>query len=371
MEIMSSTSHATNTPAFHGFPKLPPELRIKIWKAACLPRTDSDHGLQYVTVDVVKEDWENEDVVVYNENLEGYDDEFEVESDDTGYITLRALKRTKKRPSNSQTPSNQSNKQSAYLWDAGLWLACKESRDTITEYLAIDKWIQVTEQHHPTDVFDPGSWYNKKFLSTLVPHKKDTIWRPMVVPRSDIFCIASSPLRHLPRSLYGMKLLAPFLGQSKFTITQDWNIALRFDSSWLVNFPHDYYKLQTENSPRGMLANWVHMLLDDVNPAPTLWIIDDTARWATVAGLECGTVYRDCSAEYVQADWCTLLGETSNRGRCDVGIFMSSFAQLVEYDHDAEWEWFEFDGVRHDIKLLVRKENAILTHIPAESQDGE
>ncbi|KAG8666709.1 hypothetical protein FPOAC2_11828 [Fusarium poae] len=363
---MTSTSHAGNTPAFHGFSKLPPELRIKIWKEACLPRTDNDHGLQYVTVDLVTMASLDADEVLLDENLEGYDEEFDVESDETEYITLRALERIKKRRSNAQTPPDQSNKQSAYLWDAGLWLACKESRDAITEYLNINKWIQHAKQEYTTDL---PSWYDKKFPSTLVPHETDKPWRPIVMPRSDIFCIDTP--HYLPRSLYGMKLLAPFLGQKRFTITQDWNIAFKFDSSWIVDFPRSIYEIQSENSPRGLLADWIERFEDEAYPEPTLWIIYDTARWVRLPGLECKTTYRDFCTEYVQIHWCALRGDAVNNETGDVRIFMELFADVVAGVNE---DWFFSDwfcSVKEHVQFLVRKENEIPSDILTESEESE
>ncbi|CEI39884.1 hypothetical protein FVEN_g2162 [Fusarium venenatum] len=247
----ASSSTKITAPTFHGFPKLPPELRVKIWKAACLPRTDNDHGIQYITVDVVVKDGVDEDVVILNENLDGYDANARVDRDANGYVVLRALAHTKNRSVNTPTTSND-YKESAYLWDAGLWIACRESRNAIAKHLDIDARLQVGDSEIKKC---PVSWYKKKFLSTLVPHKKDKVWRPMVVPRSDIFCIAAGPLRALPKNPHGMKPLAPFLGQRNFTITEDWKIAFKFDSGWNKGFPRTLRKLQRENSPRGLLAN--------------------------------------------------------------------------------------------------------------------
>ncbi|ENH71930.1 hypothetical protein FOC1_g10002123 [Fusarium oxysporum f. sp. cubense race 1] len=94
-------------PAFRYFKRLPIELRLKIWEAACLPSTDADHGLHYVTLDVVEE----------------------------------ALKRPCEKSSEATNPNK-----SAYLWDAGLWLACKESRSVIAKHLDFEGWLAFREQ---------------------------------------------------------------------------------------------------------------------------------------------------------------------------------------------------------------------------------
>ncbi|PTD10164.1 hypothetical protein FCULG_00007548 [Fusarium culmorum] len=162
---------------------------MKIWKASCLPRSEHDHGIQHVTADVVQENWDGDydEIVVCDEHLEYFEDDFDVETDEMGYVTLRALKRDTKLPVNFQTTTDQSKK-SAYLWDHGLWMACRESRAAITEYLKIDSWLRhyTADQEH---LLLSLPWYDYNFPSTLVPHKKDAPWRPIVLPRSDIFCI--------------------------------------------------------------------------------------------------------------------------------------------------------------------------------------
>ncbi|EXK26816.1 hypothetical protein FOMG_16624 [Fusarium oxysporum f. sp. melonis 26406] len=150
-EDQSLSINEEMSPAFRYFKRLPIELRLKIWEAACLPSTNADHGLHYVTLDVVEEGKEGvedvddeeylENLVIFDADLEGYDEEFEVESDDTGYVTLRALKRPCEKSSETTNPNK-----SAYLWDAGLWLACKESRSVIAKHLNFEGWLAFREQ---------------------------------------------------------------------------------------------------------------------------------------------------------------------------------------------------------------------------------
>jgi hypothetical protein len=100
------TSEATS-PTFHPFSRLPPELRLKIWKAACLPRSSRlERGLQYVTVDAVdtKDSWREDYVhpVTSDPILEDHDYDYEGNE----YVTMRALE--------SLSPVNPLNK-SAYV----------------------------------------------------------------------------------------------------------------------------------------------------------------------------------------------------------------------------------------------------------------
>lgn len=342
---------------FHVFPKLPPELRIKIWKTACLPRTPTEHGIHYVFVNRVRDSEEIEDCVTLNDNLDGYDDEFDVENDETAYVTLRALKRERPEPRGHA---------SGYLYDAGLWAACKESRVAITEYLEIKGW-EALQQSGPRDMLSPG-WYSKRdFPSTLKPFKQDETWRPIVAPRQDIFCIPDTRrvMQSLPKSLYSMKLLAPFMGTRRFTIVEDWSIAFKFRHTWNHKFPDDVEKLKQENTPRGLLANWFERFYDEILPEPSLYVIDDTGSWVEPCDWM-PTIYRDCDNEYVEVPWNASCSSTNIHIAGASGMFIELMEDLLEDDFPYEFEDMDspFDwqpSVKVKIRLLVRKENKIMS----------
>ncbi|KAF4457240.1 hypothetical protein F53441_804 [Fusarium austroafricanum] len=273
-------------PSFHPFPLLPPELRAKIWEAACLPRTGTQRGLHYVDVDRVKPLECDDDCEDFFGNMEGYNPIIELEYEGEGYVTLRALK------------TNQQDMRSAYMWDVGLWMACKESRNVIKKHLDLDGWVAFRN--------DPDRFglYEEDFPSAIVPHK-DEKGCPMIMvtPNNDIFCINTSDLRSLPS--FQMKLYAPFLSTRKFTPMAAWNMALEYDPSWNTSFPRNLGRLKNEKSARGLLANWLEGFLDDFRSAPTFWLIDKNVSWVTRPGLDLGraTVYRDCDGDYVEVHW--------------------------------------------------------------------
>ncbi|SPJ74988.1 related to tetracycline resistance proteins [Fusarium torulosum] len=334
-------------PTFHSFPKLPAEIRLQIWKYACFPRSKIDHGIQYVTVNIVHED-EEEYIVVLDDNLEGYDDEFLVETDDDGYITLTAPRRPGDKPAGVQRSSSRPNA-SACLWDAGLLTACKESKLAITEYHDLKGWLELRDQSNKTT--QPDVWYDKDYPSTLVPHKRDKKWCPMVVPLRDIFCIDTSRVKTLPKNLYSMKLLAPFISTRTFTIVESWNIALKFDSSWNTDFPYHIGRLKREKSPRGLLANWLDRFQDEVYPEPSVWIIDDSVGWVASREQNFRPMYRDCDGDYVQINWDDT---RCNGGRGHVAHFMEFLSDVLDSDDDI----FPFE-TKKIVKLLVRKDNQL------------
>ncbi|KAH7246627.1 hypothetical protein BKA59DRAFT_528529 [Fusarium tricinctum] len=332
------------SPTFHLFPKLPTEIRLAIWKHACFPRSQIDHGIQYVTVNIVKEDAEEEDLVIFDDNLEGYDDELAVESDENGYITLTAPKLPFDTPAGPSRPNA-----SACLWDVGLWTACHESRLAVAEYHNLKGWRELREQ--PINTTQTNAWYDQAYPSTLIPHKEDKEWCPMVVPLFDIFCIDTTRIRSIPKSLYSMKLLTPFLNTRTFTIRETWNIALKFDSSWITRFPSTGSRLMKEETPRGLLANWLERFIDEVLQEPSIWIIDDSVGWVASCEQNLNPVYRDCDDEYIQIDWDDA---RYNGVKGDATFFLDYLSHLLDDGDD----FFPLRA-KSVVNLLVRKDNQL------------
>ncbi|KAJ4122979.1 hypothetical protein NW768_009970 [Fusarium equiseti] len=350
-----SISEGKEASNFHFFPKLPPELRLKIWKAACFPRSSTDHGIHFVTVDRVPETDDLDGHVTLHPDLEGYDDEFDIENEETAYVTLRAVRR--KRP---ETRKNASG----YLYDAGLWIACRESRGAITEHLDINGWLALKASGSHDVALKPKWYYKLDFPSTIKPHRKDEPWRPLVAPRQDIFCMCATngSLQLLPKSLYGMKMLAPFIGTRNFTIVEDWNIAFRFNQRWNHRFPTSIEHLVGEVSPRGFLASWLGCFQDEAHPEPTLYVIDDTGSWVAPSGWIPRSVFRDCDIEYVQVPWSASYSDEGIDGVGPAGSFIERFGKLVDEDlfddGDSLYEWLPSPEVF--IRLLVRKDNQVI-----------
>ncbi|KAF4997982.1 hypothetical protein FGRMN_3502 [Fusarium graminum] len=246
--VRKAVAHAHHVRRLFSLSILPNVLPLESSRArharnACLPRNDTEHGLQYVTVKkmradaILEEGWDYDifgDNYVFDPNLEGYEEEFGLGNLDNSYIKLQALERARRpseeaegKPSCSEPRVNKS----ACLWDAGIWTACKESRMVITEHLDLSGWTRLRRGS------SQPAWYDKTFPSTLVPHPQDRSWRPIVMPSRDIFCIDTGNLRSVPKSLYSLKLLAPFIATKHYTVRENWAIALKFDSSWNERFP--------------------------------------------------------------------------------------------------------------------------------------
>lgn len=92
---------------FHPFSRLLTELRLKIWEAACFPSQQHHKALHYFKL---------LDVDDYSTKV--CQMKYETQDPDSDHC------------SNSAYPS-------VYIWDAGLWTACKESREVILRHLQL------------------------------------------------------------------------------------------------------------------------------------------------------------------------------------------------------------------------------------------
>ncbi|KAF4443018.1 tetracycline resistance [Fusarium acutatum] len=113
-----------------------------------------------------------------------------------------------------------------------------------------------------------GSRY--AFPSAILPRNKSDPWCPLVKPYGDMFCMDASNLESFPERSLDMMLLAPFFRTNKFTVIGDWNIAFKFDDSWINNFPSTWLDLaQEEISLRRWLAWTLFYEENAVNARPS------------------------------------------------------------------------------------------------------
>ncbi|KAF5552082.1 tetracycline resistance [Fusarium phyllophilum] len=350
--LQSTPTSEVTPPTFHPFSRLLPELRLQIWKAACLPCSDFEGGLHYVAADAVDThgSWREDYIhpVLDDPNLEGHDHNYE----GNRYVAMRALECPWGNTGNSLSPVNPLNK-SAYLWDAGLWLACKESREVVLEHLNFKEWLACRQQPLRRDEL---AWYDKEFPSAIVPQNKNERWCPLVKPCGDIFCIDASNLESLPQSSLNMMLLAPFFGTKKFTVIGDWDIAFKFDRSWNDNFPSSWDDLMDqEDSVRSRLATSLFYEVYAADDFPSLWLIDDNVRWIARSREKCSAVWRDIEDEYVEIDWDETRSNMVDGTQGAVTNFLGALQQLA----DNYYYIYDSSPLSRSLRLLVRRENQL------------
>ncbi|KAI8716788.1 2EXR domain-containing protein [Fusarium sp. LHS14.1] len=268
---------------FHFFPILPPELRLAIWELAIRP-TNEKHGLHHFTI-IGQEDHNQED--------------FGLQHPHSGW-----------RPQHTAiVPTN--NNKSVYLWDAGLWTACVDSRDVMMNHFRIRQWEISRRQRElmPAinllkDKLSRGEHFDYSAKTTA--RRGHEGWELIVQPVMDMFCFKSKDWQ-FARS---WQQWADFFVDMPFTTFLSGhvpirNMALEFDPSWNLDFPQNMSDLMEESSARGFIADAMFTLAHDhraYNESMYLevWIIDHGAVWSSEKGRDCTPVYYDCEQDFVE-----------------------------------------------------------------------
>ncbi|RGP65904.1 hypothetical protein FLONG3_9036 [Fusarium longipes] len=180
---------------FHPFPRLPFELRTQIWEAACLELCRSFRGIHYVTVGSL-------DVAPLSHNWDG------------------------SKPKNN----------SIYLWDAGLWTACQESKRVIAKH-----WEKQPRPEHDVDIYNCCSyeeanyyydtfwpeWDFRNTVTMLYSRVDGEHWRQMVDYRKDLLCVTVDDWEFVAIKSDDIDL--------QIFLFHDHDVAIEFDPSWLVD----------------------------------------------------------------------------------------------------------------------------------------
>ena len=206
---------------------------------------------------------------------------------------------------------------SAYLYDAGMWTACKESRRIIADengVLLKQSGPFITEAYYNLPQYpladnrpprlnesllfaQPRS---KVALMTARANSVETTFQFHVYPRRDLFIIDTSDWRMT--RLYTHMLyhypFSPMLGL--FSIPP--LLAFEYSNAWITDIPHNLHLVITEASPRGLL---VRLLQDCVRREIKcqVWLVDRVARVTNDRLLENAEAkFFDCAGEFVQAN---------------------------------------------------------------------
>ncbi|KAF5576915.1 hypothetical protein FPANT_10696 [Fusarium pseudoanthophilum] len=327
------SSQVTKMPStFHGFPRLPVEIQLQIWKEACslfdIPGYDSHKqaGLHYVNVDTLK-------------------------SGGKDRLALRALDH-KQGPDGDEKASN--SNRSAYMWDGGLWGACKLSREVITEKI-YSMWLQLPS-------------YNRAGLgrpAILTSRNADEGQGYMVFPRRDMFCIWTTDWKSLPQHFEDCKTRLPFFDlfdPLSSSMVPVFNLAIEFDSSWIVDLPATLEELKAENSARGLVATWMEGVASGCVNTPHLYLIDKATLLVRKTRGR-GPIYHDCDGKYndIRHEWCNdaIYAFIEALGKF---LPFEKYGHLYEQNNPDSWSddvnmWSDF-VIFQEINVLARFEYA-------------
>ena len=298
-----------SAPLSHPFPNLPYQLRLLIWEAACLEHCQRRRGFHYVT-----------DV-------------------SNGVVSPLDYNWDESKPKN----------RSMYLWDAGLWTACRESREVVFRHWG--------KQPRPTNDYEKGLCQSEEEINLIRcrigPDEKDHAdwgffvlpsridhehWRQIVHLCNDIFCITTDDWESLNH--YGRGWGFP-----------PESMVLEFDPSWNEAFakrPRDSPDKNFSGSLNFLIKLLYHKASETIDYKTK--IIDRHAEWSS-RHPPIGPTFHGCDGEYIEMplqNWkkwqrCSIrLAEGSallDFFHCLESLFYFSLQEIYCATHDLSFYW--------------------------------
>ncbi|KAL5085195.1 hypothetical protein Trisim1_010759 [Trichoderma cf. simile WF8] len=240
---------------------LPLELRLMIWESALRPLDHDRPGAHFFSL-VSKKDGEEAIRLSAQCNTIG-------NVHCTGYH-LAAPKLDSGKGGRSWTNNNPS----AYLWDFGMWSACKESRRVIKAHYKTRGWI-IKQPWAPT------------YIQTSVPltlHSSDEKWPFIIHPKRDLVCLQAfdlSTTHHWVATWYLNYNATVCLGPNGPRFFDFSNLAIAYESRWndiKENMEqHSFQDLYEEKSTRGFFIRTITAIDRRLSGYPrdrAFWLID-------------------------------------------------------------------------------------------------
>ncbi|KAF5989762.1 hypothetical protein FBULB1_607 [Fusarium bulbicola] len=312
------------TCSFRPFPKLPAELRIQIWDAACLSYdlySPRGIGMHYIDVDP---------------SADGN--------------TLWACHK-------STADAVDGDDHSACLVHA-LLTACKESGDAVSRYL---------------NDFRYG--YMSLPSAGLPVRENGRVWHAPVCPAKDIFCIKSQTWKW--KALDGndtpWRVAIPRVSSTGPQNVYIGKIAFEFDLTWNIDLRGNYYDLASENSARGSFSRFFYSAFFKYTTEPGVYLIEKSGQWTSYISSDhidessyCTDYDTDYSLvqPYYRFFGCKNWHE-SDGAFANVRRFIDKLEELYEvcepgrpntkHDHYVEWQWVRPDYKSSDCILYIAR----------------
>ncbi|KAK4077856.1 uncharacterized protein Triagg1_3550 [Trichoderma aggressivum f. europaeum] len=256
------------------FMDLPSEVRIIIWKYALRPLAYNFPAVHFFSLVNNREDGNGAANIstlcegASNQHCSGYH--------------LAAPKLNSDDGSHSWTKNNPS----AYLWDFGLWGACKESRQVIEAHYEQVDWTGYWRR-----CYHRAPTYSQTSVSLIAPGNNEKL-RFLLHPKRDLVCLQAfdpSTIRwwdnhdtkdicvasNAPASFYAPKIFN--FGNIAIAYDPCWNdIGAKIESG-------NFCQLLTEQSARGFFIRTL-AIVDDYarcyggNRGPNFWLIDNNLQ---------------------------------------------------------------------------------------------
>ncbi|PNP58422.1 hypothetical protein FNYG_15085 [Fusarium nygamai] len=315
--------------SFHRFPRLPLELRLQIWDAACLSYIFYDRHKPRMHYIDVEPSAESNTLLAYHRSTVNV-----AEGDDKSGCLIHAL-----------------------------WTACSESREAVSRY-----------------------WRNYPYGNLSLPparlrmREHEGVWDAPVCPTKDIFCIKAkrwewkAPDANEKPLWVAIQHLSP-TGALNVYVKR---VAFEFDPTWNIDLPGNYYDLASENSARGSFSRFFYSAFFKYATEPEVYLVEKSGQWTAYLPKDHFTEYSFCKdynrlyalvQPYYRCFRCQDWHE-SDGAFANVRSFIDKLEQLCEVcepdrpnaknDHFVDWQCIRSDYKSSDcIRYIARLDKRI------------
>ncbi|EWG55317.1 hypothetical protein FVEG_17503 [Fusarium verticillioides 7600] len=320
---------------FHQFPNLPVEIRLQIWEDACFDWGSGRFGLHYIRLN------ENRQLAPLNCNWET-----------TG------------------------RNRSAYLWHAGLWTACKESRDIVAKHWSDQGWPDIQQNTKDKSLGDV-IWVESEpfpppiYLRKGLIHRKGDYeaWHQVADMERDIFCVTAESWEPLVRNWKPLHIEAEDEWGRHF-IDDVMNVAVEFDPSWYQTI-EKFSKDNPISDYPPSLAFLIKLLFDQAHNKrhrKLVQLIDRNVLWhVSDERLNLSPpIYIDCDHEYLEIPSHRLKRDSPlSRFLSLLDILIGDKLTKIEYGEPrrnygpSESDWEQDDRLPPEelMEFVVRRDN--------------
>ncbi|KAK7215378.1 hypothetical protein V2G26_003381 [Clonostachys chloroleuca] len=353
--------------SFHFFSNLPYDLREQVWKQAIRPSAKNWSGIHHFSI------------LHSNMKLDSTASKPKLIPSSRD-VPTSCDKGTAFAAEIPGTEGAQANR-SAYMWDAGLWTACWESRQIILRHWEMKKWWEKRR-----NILSEGMWFwygeekwreNQDFCVTinapsLTTNDGGEEWQLMVRPYDDAFYFDPKSLKDAlkqPNSLQHYDTLVEIMQDLPFS-GLDYgcqpvrHLIFDFDPNWLNNLPRRDAHVDS-GSPQEFIIDLLWLLAGRRTEEERdfhIWLIDRSRRQSKIQNrdklLPAGgagddaRVFYNCDEEFV---------DLGNAG-------YEHFAKFELLDQPWKFEYNE-DGFQKPTDILKCDENKLSAALAGEENE--
>ncbi|KAF5718254.1 hypothetical protein FMUND_5350 [Fusarium mundagurra] len=315
--------------SFHPFPRLPIELQVQIWDAACLSYIFYDHREPRMHYIDVEPSADSNTLLAYHRSKADV-----VEGDDKSGSLVHAL-----------------------------WTTCSKSREAASRY-----------------------WRNYPYGNLSLPPARlsmpenEGIWDAPVCPTKDIFCIKSKTWKWKAPDGNNKpwRVAIPHLSPTGSKNVYIKRIGFEFDPTWNIDLPGNYDDLASENSARGCFLRFFYRAFFKYATEPDVYLIEKSGQWTGYLPKDQfrqSTFCKDYDTDYALMqpfykcfrcqDWHESGGAFAN-----VRSFINKLEELCELcepdrpntknDHYVDLRWIKRDYLSSDcVRYIARLDKKI------------